>query len=127
MSKLELLQCKTCGGHIDRDTLTCQSCGAMYRLSEDCIPVKLEVSQLKFKTICSQTITPAYYVNQYGEDIMKHTLEDMAHQMAEKLLPLIEFQTEYEPRTMEYITYGRLRVADPHVSSEKSVYDAMRF
>ena len=113
MSKLELLQCKTCGGHIDRDTLTCRSCGAMYRLNEDNIPIRFEISEMKIETFYSQVFTPAYLVRNHGEDIMEHTLEQMAHNMAEKLLPLIEFQTEYDVRNNEYITHGRLRVAHP--------------
>ena len=115
MSKLELLQCKTCGGHIDRDTLTCNHCGAMYRLDENFTPLRVEVSQMRLETISAKTMTPAYYVAEHGEDVMKYTLQEMAHNMAERILPLIEFQTEFDIKHNMYVTYGRLRVANPHI------------
>ena len=31
MSKLHALICTGCGGQIDRDTLTCKSCGTQYK------------------------------------------------------------------------------------------------
>lgn len=114
MSKLEFLQCKACGGHIDRDTLTCNHCGAMYRLNEEFQPMRIEVSQMKIDTLHSKTVVPSYYVAKYGEEVMKHTLNEMAHNMAQKILPLIEFQTEFDVAHNEYVTYGRLRVVNPH-------------
>ena len=114
MSKLELLQCKTCGGHIDRDTLTCQSCGAMYRLNEDMMPIRLEVSHLKFETFTSSAIVPSEAMYLLGEEkACEMTLKEMASRMAEKLLPMIEYYTEFDFRHNEYITHGRLRVVDP--------------
>lgn len=115
MSKLELLQCKTCGGHIDRDTLTCQSCGAMYRLNEDNIPVRIDVCHMRVETLTGSIITPREAVYTLGEEkACEITLREMASRMAEKLLPFIEYQTEYDFRHNEYITHGRLRVANPN-------------
>lgn len=115
MSKLELMQCKTCGGHIDRATLTCQSCGAMYRLNEDNIPIRLEVSQMRIETIVGSAITPREAIYTLGEKgACEMTLKEMASHMAEKLLPFIEYQTEYDFKHNEYVTYGRIRVANPH-------------
>lgn len=115
MSKLELLQCKTCGGHIDRDTLTCQSCGAMYRLNDDNIPVRIEVSHMRIETIVGSVITPREAVYTLGnEKACEMTLKEMASRMAERLLPFIEYQTEFDPLVNEYRTYGRLRVANPN-------------
>lgn len=115
MSKLELMQCKTCGGHIDRATLTCQSCGAMYRLDEDYMPVRLEVSQMRIETFVGSAITPREAVYLLGvEEACEMSLKEIAKRMAEKILPMIEYQTEYDMEHNEYVTYGRLRVANPH-------------
>lgn len=115
MSKLELLQCKTCGGHIDRDTLTCNSCGAMYRLNEDFMPVRLEVSHLHIDTLVGKTIVPSEAMYLLGtEKACEMTLKEMAERMAEKILPYIEYQMEFDPRLNQYITHGRLRVANPN-------------
>lgn len=116
MSKLELMQCKTCGGHIDRATLTCQSCGAMYRLDEDHMPVRLEVSQMRIETFVGEVIVPNEAVYLLGtEKACEMSLKEMAKRMAEKILPMIEYHTEYDIEHCEYVTYGRLRVANPYI------------
>ena len=115
MSKLELLQCKTCGGHIDRDTLTCNSCGSIYRLNDDFQPVRIEVGNMKVETLTGRAITPREAIYVLGEEkACEMTLKEMATNMAEKLLPFIEYHTEFDPAVNEYITHGRLRVANPH-------------
>ena len=35
MSTLQKLQCDACGGHIERASLTCQSCGMQYRIEHE--------------------------------------------------------------------------------------------
>jgi len=115
MSRLELLQCKACGGHIDRDTLTCNHCGAMYRLDDDNIPVRIEVSRMHIETLTGCVITPREAVYVLGEEkACEMTLREMAKDMAEKLLPFIEYHQEFDFKHNEYVTHGRLRVANPH-------------
>lgn len=115
MSKLEKLQCTSCGGRIDRVTLTCQMCGMQYRLNEDMQPVRVEVSHCKLVNLGTSMAVPAYVLKgENTEDLMKYTLSELAHNMAEKILPLMEFQTEYRPEYAEYVTYARMRVAEPN-------------
>lgn len=115
MSKLEKLQCTSCGGHIDRVTLTCQMCGMQYRLDDTMQPIRLEVSHCKLVNLGTSMAVPAYVLmGKNTEDIMKYTLTELAHNMAEKILPLMEFQTEFDVAHNDYVTYARMRVAEPN-------------
>lgn len=115
MSELKPMICECCGGHIDRDTLICKSCGTAYRLDEDFLPVRLEIRKGDIRVIDSCIELPKEYALCMDADEMsKVTLTEMAHSMAEKILPLIEYRTEFDIAHNMYVTHGRLRVVDPH-------------
>jgi hypothetical protein len=88
-------------------------CGTQYVLDENMRPVRLEVTQCKLVTIGSSVTIPGYSLMDHPKECTEYTLREMAVSMAEKLLPLMEFQTMYEPMHNEYVTYARLRVAEP--------------
>ena len=121
MSELKPYICKGCGGHIDRETLVCKSCGTAYRLDDDMIPVKLVTSNLEFVTIGGMAVMPKEYLVGDTDKAMEYTLREMARNMAEKILPLIEFQTDYDIAHNEYRTYGRIRVARPTIGGKGRV------
>ena len=114
MSKLEKMVCECCGGHIDRASLECKSCGAPYRLSEDLTPIRITRYDSRVRTFGVECNVPAYFVNINPENAMHHTLHQLAEQLAEKILPLMEFEHTFNIRNNEYTTYARIRVADPH-------------
>jgi hypothetical protein len=47
----------------------------------------------------------------HPEECSEYALRELASRMAEKLIPLMELQSMYEPKYNEYVTYARLRVA----------------
>lgn len=110
---IKLLKCKCCGGHIDKATLVCNMCGATYILDDDMKPIRV-VYNNDVVTLSSTTTVPreVFYVCD-GKDVSEITLEEMAKDLARKILPLIEYQTEFDIRHNEYITMGRLRVVNP--------------
>ena len=115
---MKALICECCGGRIDRATMVCQMCGTAYRLDEYEQPIRIMEYSTKVETLISQVIIPRYIIDGMGEEkAMEMTLKDMARNMAEKILPLIEFAHEYDPAHQEYITYGTLRVANPHTTT----------
>lgn len=114
MSELKPLICTGCGGHIDRQTLTCKSCGTAYRLDDNFMPVRIELKRGDVVTLCNEVHIPREYVIGNKDVAMEMTLKEMAKNMAEKILPLIEYETEYDMRRNMYVTHGRLRVVDPH-------------
>ena len=118
MSKLQKLQCDNCGGKIDGSTLVCQSCGMQYKLNDgpDGFTLgRLEVYQGKFQLIQGHVCVPAFTLKEPKdyERAAEWTLKDMANNMAAHLLPFMEFQSSFEPRTMTIDTYAQMRVAEP--------------
>lgn len=115
---MKALICECCGGRIDRATMVCQMCGTAYKLDEYEQPIRIMEYSTRVETLNSRVAIPRYLVDHMEtEDVMEMTLHKMARQMAEKIMPLIEFTHEYEPMTQEYVTYGRLKVANPHTTT----------
>ena len=48
------------------------------------------------------------------ERVTEETLHDIAHKMAQKLVPFIEYEQTHDPIQRSFITRARLRVADPY-------------
>ena len=125
MGKLKPLICPNCAGHVDRMTLTCTMCGLQFQMdSEEHLHI-VKVSELHFRTFAGQVITEPYYLQDPDsrEQITQHIIEEMAHKMAIQMLPLIEFQTEFNPDFNAFVTYGRVRVAEPDRASFKPNLD----
>ena len=115
MGNLKPLICPNCAGRVDRMTLTCTMCGLQFQMdSEEQLHI-IKVSELHFRTIAGQVITEPYYLqdSECREQVTQHIIEEMAHKMAIQMLPLIEFQTEFNPNFNAFVTYGRVRVAEP--------------
>ena len=112
MSKLHALICTGCGGQIDRDTLTCKSCGTQYKYDQDGRLITVEQFDRKTVYINGSIAVPAYIVQKDPQMAMEMTLQEIAQEMVKKIMPLIEWQTRFEPRTMEYITHARVGVAE---------------
>ena len=113
MSKLHALICKGCGGLIDRDTLTCKSCGTQYKYDGDGKLITIEQFDRKTVYINGSIAVPAYLVKDDPQMAMEMTVREVAQEMVKKIIPLIEWQTRFEPHTMEYITHARIGVAEP--------------
>lgn len=115
---MKALICECCGGRIDRATMVCQMCGTAYKLDEYEQPIRIMEYSQRVDTISTCVSVPRYLIDSMGEkEAMEMTLHKMAEQMAEKIMPLIEFTHEYEPITQVYTTYGRLKVANPHTTT----------
>lgn len=121
MTKLQKLQCDNCGGKIDGATLTCQSCGMQFRLQDgpDGFSIgRVEVYHGKFHLVQGHVCVPAYILKEPEdyEEAAEMTLNDMARNMAQHLLPFMEFQSEFNPASMTIDTYAQMRVAEPGIT-----------
>lgn len=115
---MKALICECCGGRIDRATMVCQMCGTAYKLDEYEQPIRIMEYSTRVETLSSRVTIPRYLLEHMGEEeAMEMALNEMARNMAKKILPLIEFTHEYDPIHQDYITYGRLRVANPHTTT----------
>ena len=117
MSGLRKLQCDNCGGVIDGVSLTCQSCGMQYMLKEDMTLGRVVTSNLQWATIGCCVAVPSYVLFDIGKErAAEMTLQQMSESLANKLLPFMEFQSSFDPKHNDIVTYGRIRVAEPIVS-----------
>ena len=117
MATLQKMQCSSCGGVIDPYKLCCNSCGMQYRLDHDGKLICVENCNRELIYL-NQSIYTRRYQLADPEDIAKYIASSTIHQLvdilAEKILPLVEFQTMYFPDNDEYVTNARIAVAKPN-------------
>ena len=109
------LQCPSCAGHVDPVTLQCKSCGLAFKMRGDGTLCKIELSHARLISIGASVLIPSYVLrdSEHADTACQYMLEEMAHKMAKQILPLIEFQTEFNREYNDFVTYGRLRIAEP--------------
>ena len=115
---LKPLICPNCAGHVDRATLTCNMCGLQFQMDREEHLMVIHYERAKMRTLAGEVMTEPYFLADPDsrEHVTKHIIEEMAHKMAIQMLPLIEFQTEYNPDFGAFVTYGRVRIAEPEMS-----------
>ena len=117
---LKPLICPNCAGHVDRMTLTCTMCGLQFQMDSQEHLVVYQFERSRMRTLAGQVITEPYYLKDTDDEskeyITEQIIKEMAHKMAIQMLPLIEFQTEYNPDFGTFVTYGRIRIAEPEMS-----------
>lgn len=119
---LEKLQCQCCGGIIDRQTLTCNSCGMQFRVTNEGHIVLVETAPARLSTLTGEVVLPGEMVTTDTEMAMKIGLSELAKYLTEQIMPLVEFQQDYDPCRMEYTLHGRIRVAEPKTVGQQYRY-----
>lgn len=112
-NKLTALICTCCGGQIDRGLLICRNCGTQFKYDSNNRLITVEQFNRKIIYINGAVMVPAFYVNEDPEAAMRLTLDEIAREMAKKILPLIEFQTRFNPHEQTFITSAKIGVAEP--------------
>lgn len=118
MENLIKLQCPNCGGHIDRETLTCNSCGLKFEWRGGQL-VRMEVSNVPLVYIGEGIAIPGFYIKSHPEEASECALNELASRLAKKLLPLLEYQAHYEPIHNDYVIFARTRVEQPKFDNQK--------
>lgn len=115
--ELKALICTCCGGQIDRPTLTCKMCGTAFMLDKNDAPAPIEIKLTRENVhtlACAEYIPREMLVRDDAEEYTEYVLRKMARSIADKLLPYIEHESIYDPKTQTVNTYGRLRVIKPN-------------
>ena len=114
MAKLQALVCTECGGHIDRDTMTCRYCGVQYKLDSYDNPIIIRRLDPKVTTL-NHCFEVTDEVTRYmgAEQMSEYLLKEMKRRLAEQLMPYMECEVVDEPRTCSKRVYGRIRVVSP--------------
>lgn len=114
MSTLQRLQCDSCGGRIDRASLTCTSCGMQYeRDQNEPTMLRLITEERRTEVLSGTVMIPDEYLMEEPEKAIDYAVKEMAKQMATRLIPFIEFEWNRDWPTHQTGIYGRLRVARP--------------
>ena len=114
MSTLQRLQCDSCGGRIDRASLTCTSCGMQYeREQNEPTLLRIVTEQRRTEVLSGEVlITDEALINE-PEKAIEYAVTQMASQMAKRLIPFLELEWNRDWPTRQTGIYGRLRVARP--------------
>lgn len=114
MAKLQALVCTECGGHIDRDTMTCRYCGIQYKLDEYMRPIIVERRDARVQTIMAMQEVPLEVINHLGcEEASKIAMKEITRKLAEALVPYVEVMAEEDLLRQRKQVYGRVRVVRP--------------
>ena len=116
MATLQRMPCSSCGGVIDPYKLFCNSCGMQYRLDHGGNVVRVETCNKELIYINEGVAVDAFCLedpNVAANVLAQHTMYDLVEKLAERILPLVEFQTTYMPYSNSYLTHARLAVAKP--------------
>lgn len=110
---MKKLQCESCGGLVDRETLTCQSCGMQYQkdYEENLIPFVIE--ERKTDILHGKVTIPDEILAMNPEESVEYAIKRLAEMMARDLIPYFELERESNPYFCETEIYARLRVVRP--------------
>ena len=119
MSTLQKLQCDNCGGHIDRATLTCKSCGLEYRYEHETQELRIITETRKMDILHGAFFIPDEYLHEgNAEEIISHSIKRLASRMAEQLIPYMEWERESDPAIRETKIYSRVLLSRPTSGGE---------
>lgn len=132
MSEVTGYRCTNCGkmlpiSNAQRGIVTCECCGSQYKIKDSYLePMRIITSHLNYTTVEGRVVIPDYILREVGDrtSFMEMTLQNMAKNLSEKLVPLMRLETCYDPMEMAWNLYGSLRVAIPPVSPQDSLRSA---
>lgn len=119
MAKLQALVCTECGGHIDRDTMTCRYCGIQYKLDQDMMPIMVSRFEPHMETLKARIFIPEYMVKaEMGREgdmtkLTEYAVKDLSRKLAEAIVPFMEVRNSYEPCEQIHEFSARVRVYRP--------------
>lgn len=116
------LVCTECGGHIDRDTMTCKFCGIQFELDNYFQPIIVKRFDTKINVLESYMSIPQSMFDLEHErgklqNLTEYAVKELARQFADKLIPFMEVRREYTPRFDNQEIRARVRVAQPFDSN----------
>ena len=116
MNDIKPLVCPQCGGPINRSKNICEYCGTQFK-NDEYGPVRMEIIRPGVKVIQSQRILTDEMIMYMGsKEASEYVLKQMAEEMAEHLIPMMDVQTCKEEEDIfrrETRIRARLRVVEP--------------
>lgn len=117
MNEPKAFRCANCGQMLPvshTGVSKCKYCGTEYKVDDDwATPLRIETLPFKSVTLAGKVKIPFYIVEDNPEKAFEYSLHQMAHDMAEKIMPYMDLDVEKDIRTFETTMFARLRVAVP--------------
>lgn len=122
MSKLIPLICERCGGQIDRATYTCASCGTQYELDRSGDLVVFHCDR-RTRALGGRLLI-GFEDLEYCDPsvVLESAVKRLTSQLAEKILPFMEIESEIDKKTNALSLTGRCRIVEPATN----VYDVLQ-
>lgn len=113
-------RCPNCNSmiHISNSRiLRCECCGSEFERTDDYIkPLKVEVCEVPIVTLGTCVSIPAFELRTRPDArdyIIGSTVERISRELADQIIPFIQFQNEHDVMNDQYRLYGRVKIADP--------------
>lgn len=113
MNELKPLTCPNCGGRINTSRMKCEYCGTQFKRDEGPV-LRIEAVRPGVRTLETNAMIPERYIMDLGDDAIRSIVRDqMSHQLAEALVPMLDLKVGHDLERMEGIVRGRIRVLEP--------------
>lgn len=120
---MKRLTCECCGAPLRKkeagikSIYICEYCGATYEVENEnslnptCIRIETFTNPVQVLKCVYEV--PQNFILMYGDDAAQNLAKKvMATNLAESLLPYMDFETEYDPRNRVYINRARVRLVE---------------
>ena len=113
MNELKPLICPNCGGRIDAARMRCEYCGTKFKREEGPV-LRIEAVRPGVRTLATNVRIPECHIMNLENDEVRSIVRDqMSHQLAEALVPMLDLSVGHDLRRMEAVVSGRIRVLEP--------------
>ena len=107
-----------CGGQVDPAAMKCEYCGTTYRLDENYKPIMIQTYMAPTHTFAVKTKIDSTLLSLYGRDYTDMVVREISSQLAERLLPYIEYRIQPSFEDIGLDLYSTIRVCEPTIGSE---------
>lgn len=110
---MKALVCTQCGGKINPATLRCEYCGTIFEQDRKTKYLRIVTTGSAVRLGAELQIGMCEAMTIPREDLLKITQERLAHELADALIPYINYTVDRSPMTMTVTVRGDVRVVPP--------------
>ena len=106
------LKCPNCGAPINRSTMRCDYCGAMFKSDFDHFVI-YQIEHPKIVPLQAVMKVDDELVMMDGYD--RYLVDEMAYSLAKQVANYMEVTIQHDPRNCQVTTCARVRIVPPNV------------
>lgn len=110
--KKDILTCPNCGAPINRLTMRCEYCGAVFK--EDVPNIVVQMEHSKVMPVRAEAFID-YYISEHvpKEDLTRMVSSELTRKIADGLSQLMEIKVQDDPLRCGTLIVGTVRVVPP--------------